>query len=230
MSDLKKICVVGVHGTGKSKICEKVKNVLYNNFFTKEKLKINSESTYGPTEIHYAFKNQFAFIPEQFREIAKDIPNFTKQTEEITLATYGKQLYLENLYTAQGKNILCDRSVLDTFVYYNYFNKIALEIEDIIDQNIIFELGNFYNDLYDKNPIYASLLTNSFEYITTYSKIYLIEPSDREIENDGFRMTDKKQQLEIHKLFLEYFENVVIVNQEEQDKIVEMIVNDFSIL
>jgi thymidylate kinase len=148
------------------------------------------------------------FIPEQFRELVKDIYKFEKQTEEITLATYAKQLYLENLYTAQGKNILCDRSVLDTFVYYNYFKH-----------------G------YTKFPIlngWSLWQENS----RTYSKIYLIEPSDREIENDGFRLTDKKQQLEVHKLFLECFknlDNVEIVNQEDahKEEFVDKVVSEF---
>jgi hypothetical protein len=65
-----------------------------------------------------------------------------------------------------------------------------------------------------------------------YSKIYLIEPSDREIENDGFRLTDKKQQLEIHKVFLEYFkdfDNLEIINQEEANKeeFINKVVSEF---
>jgi GTPase SAR1 family protein len=233
-----KIAIVGAHGVGKSTICKKIQSKLYDKFFEQEKLKINKNSTYGPTEIHYTFQNKFIAIPEQFREIVKDVSNFPKdikggdnlslpfkQTEEITLATYAKQLYLENLYTVQGQNILCDRSVLDTFVYYNYFrgccyyDNFSIK-EDIINTDIIckrsYKTLQFACGYIEKN----------------YSKIYLIEPSDREIESDGFRMTDKKQQLEIHRLFLEYFkdfDNVVIVDQEKQDDIVEMICNDFSV-
>ena len=209
-----KVCISGAHGTGKSKICERVKLKLYDNFFTQEKEKIHKDSNYGPTEIHYNFQNQFVLIPEQFREVVKDL-NLPKdvthfeQTEEITLATYAKQLYLENLYTEQGKNILCDRGILDTFIYYSFFNKVHFDDFEIP----CWDLGGDY-------------------LIKTYTKIYLIEPSNREIEPDGFRLTDKKQQLEIHQLFLEYFKdlnNVEIVNQEEQDKIVEMVVNDFNV-
>jgi thymidylate kinase len=208
-----KIAIVGAHGVGKSTICKKVYKKLYidNN-------------------------KEIIIIPEQFREIVKDIkggdnlsPSF-KQTEEITLATYAKQLYLENLYTAQGiDNILCDRSVLDTFVYYDYFNrKISYSA---------FNCAGIYKDYYtyqtNTNPSYFIARKQALNFVKhSYSKVYLIEPSDREIENDDFRMTDKKEQLEIHKLFLKYFKdfnNVVVVDQEKQDDIVEMICNDFNV-
>lgn len=213
----KKIAICGVHGTGKSKICEKINNACYDK--------------YGECK----FSRELAYIPEQFREVVKDTPNFTKQTQEITLATYAKQLYLENLYTAQGKNILCDRSVLDTFVYYNYFNKEQFMIYPSFDDNVGVgdESGLVagYNEGYSRPLVYA--MDQAFFYTAyKYDKIYLIEPSGRPIANDGFRLTDKSQQLEIHKLFLEYFKdfsNVEIINQEEQDKIVEMVVNDFNI-
>lgn len=189
----KKLALVGVHGTGKSTICKNAFNKVYCN-------KMMEAGIDFPFEI----------IPEQFREVVENTPNFTKQTEEITIATYAKQLYLENLYIAQGKNILCDRSVLDTFVYYNYFNNL--------------------NQL----TIVAALCAMQAikHTINTYSKIYLIEPSNREIENDGFRMTDKKQQLEVHKLFLEYFKdfpNVEIVNQEEahKEEFINKVVSEF---
>jgi thymidylate kinase len=218
INKIKKIAICGSHGVGKSKICEKIKSRLYNNYFEVEKLKINKESEYGPTEIYYNFKSQFAYIPEQFREVVKDLNlcnSITlKQTEEITLATYAKQLYLENLYTAQGKNILCDRSVLDTFVYYDYFNgkKYATDgVGFIATKCVAINYTRFHH----------------------YNKIYLIEPSDREIEADGFRLTDKKQQLEIHKLFLKHFkdfENVEIINQEEahKDSFIEKIVSSLD--
>ena len=197
MSDLKKIAICGAHGTGKTQIYEKV----INHCLSEDRSDYNVFS-----------RGTLAVIPEQFREVIKDIPNFTKQTEETTLATYAKQLYLENLYTAQGKNILCDRSVIDTFVYYDYFN----------NGNMTFR-NSFLK--FENSFLKQAYINTKMDF---YSKIYLIEPSNREIENDGFRMTDKKQQLEIHKLFLKYFEgfdNVEIVNQEKQSEIVEMIIS-----
>lgn len=207
---MKKIAIVGVHGTGKSKICEKVYDSFTKDFINEKQF----------TE----FEGKFELIPEQFRKVVKDLMLCNsvtlKQTEEITLATYGKQLYLENLYTAQGKNILCDRSVLDVFIYAKYFN----------NHNYYDKDG--YNN-YKFMPLYYShMLDSAYAYLNSYSKIYLIEPSDREIENDGFRMTDKKQQFEIHQLFLKYFkdfDNIEIVNQEEahKEEFVEKVVNEF---
>lgn len=196
----KKICLVGAHGTGKSTICKKIHKVCYVDYSINVML-----------------------IPEQFREVVKDIPNFKRQTKEITSATYGIQLYFENLYAIQGKRILCDRSVLDTFVYYDYFNKIGLmqELNDCIKN------ARDYDEL-------ISTFQGALYRMYTYSKIYLIEPSDREIENDGFRLTDKKQQLEVHKLFLECFkhlDNVEIVNQEEahKEEFINKVVSKFII-
>lgn len=211
---LVKIAIVGCHGVGKSRICEKVIDKTRclnckNNLTNCKEYKFFKTNSCGAN---------FIFIPEQFREVVKDL-NYSnsselKQTEEITLATYAKQLYLENLYTAQGKNILCDRSVLDTFVYYDYFNRNVIK-----PQCINFET--------------ARTLAINFT-MSTYSKIYLIEPSDRPIEPDGFRMTDKKQQLQIYKLFLEYFkgfDNVEIINQEDAHKpeFIEKVVKGFSL-
>ncbi len=206
MSNLKKIAICGVHGIGKTKIYQQVQEKTLNN--------------------------NIAFIPEQFREVIKNVPKLTQQTEEITLATYAKQLYLENLYIAQGKNILCDRGALDTFVYYDYFNKENSK-RKIFDD--IFYVGANPMDNYPEEIIVNQLLASfvsAYSTVSNYSKIYLIEPSDRAIEGDNFRMTDKKEQLEIHKLFLKDFKdfnNVIIVNQEKQDEVVKMIVNDFSI-
>lgn len=211
---MKKIAIVGVHGTGKSRVCEKIGKEVVKNII-KEK---NPDGILIKMwELNNGKKLPFSYISEQFREVVKDIPSFTKQTEEITLATYGKQLYFENLYTAQGRNVLCDRSVLDSFVYYDYFNNISLirGIEDGIESDDL-NLG-FYN----------AFTRTQYKYF----KIYLIEPSSREIEDDGFRMTDKKQQYEIHNLFLQYFkdfDNVEIVNQEYCERIVSEVVEFFG--
>lgn len=224
MTSLKKIIVCGAHGTGKSKICQ---SIAFNLLCQTGKFQINDFCLTNKT---FKYNNQLSeycntfVINEQFREVVKDIPNFTKQTEEITLATYAKQLYLENLYIAQGKNILCDRSVLDTFVYYDYFNNIDLRSQAVYD---IHEIPYNYNSL-------SLSIVNALKLIKSYSKIYLIEPSDREIKDDGFRLIDKKQQQEIHQLFLEYFknfDNVEIVNQEEahKEEFINKVVSEFII-
>jgi len=216
-----KICLVGAQGVGKTTICNGVIVNLMQKLVDNHQLELDEAISYSlefcRNEINKYYN--LALMPEQFREVVKDIPNFKNQTEEITLATYAKQLYLENLYTAQGKNILCDRSVLDTFIYCDYFNK--QEFGDVCEGYFVADLN--YSD---------SVLLVAKRHIEIYSKIYLIEPSDREIENDGFRLTDKKQQLEVHKLFLEYFknlDNVEIVNQENahKEEFVDKVVSEF---
>jgi thymidylate kinase len=236
----KKIALVGTHGVGKSKICEKVLQTLaiqkarikYTpNAWRSDYLEnvIQSINSQRIKPIHLAqISDNLAFIPEQFREILNDLFNqsgkMVKQTEEITLATYAKQLYLENLYTAQGKNVLCDRSVLDTFVYLRYFKDQIKTDEIDLSYFSWQEMGMFNIDYCEWSAKY--------QIRNTYSKIYLIEPSDRLIEDDGFRMMDKKQQLEIHQLFLEYFKefnNIEIINQEDahKEEFVERIANYF---
>ncbi len=207
---MKKIAICGVHGVGKSQVCKNVFNRIHCN-------KIPDININFPLKI----------LQEQYREIIKNLipinSNKLIQTEEITLATYAKQLYLENLYAAQGNNILCDRSVLDTFVYYEYFSEIDIASEATFD---LCEIP--YND----NQLSLCFM-NALNCIKkSYSKIYLIEPSDRAIENDGYRMTNKKQQLEIHQLFLQYFKdflNVEIINQEIifKNDFIDKIINDF---
>ena len=241
---MKKICVVGCQGVGKSKICETVLDVLLARSSSSLAIYCKNKHYIKTKKISYdSIVKNIIFIPQQFREIIKDIPNFTKQTEEITLATYGKQLYLENLYTAQGKNILCDRSVLDTFVYDRYFND-PFERESLYlkeGETLFFAKSDYMQSLQIYEPIkyhkikrMNAFFERAFLDLKSYSKIYLIEPSDREIENDGFRMTDKKQQLEIHKLFLEYFkgfDNVEIINQEDahKEEFIEKVAKEFNV-
>ena len=227
-----KVCISGVHGVGKSRICKEIGlKLLYKT----EKFQIN-DFNHSHKEFKYnnqllEFCNTF-ILNEQFREVVKDL-NLPKdithfqQTEEITLATYAKQLYLENLYITQGKNILCDRSVLDTFVYYDYFEGFSFRNSDLCSKYI----GSIHK--YRKTSNYYDLGIAT-EYTKTYSKIYLIEPSDRLIEDDGFRLTSKIQQQEIHQLFLAYFkdfENVEIINQEDafKEEFINKVVSEFII-
>lgn len=228
--NMKKIAIVGTHGVGKSKICEKILTKIWCTEQYYSNFDINEYKYFGgninimqEVELIGDIAN-LAFISEQFREVVKNIYKFEKQTEDITLATYAKQLYLENLYTAQGKNILCDRSILDTFIYFRYLQN-QIKTEEIDLSYFSWEEMGMCNLSYCENSAI-------YQIGATYSKIYLIEPSDREIEDDGFRLTDKKQQLEIHKLFLEYFKdfnNVEIVNQEDVNKkeFIEIVANEF---
>ncbi len=101
------------------------------------------------------------------------------------------------------QRIIADRTPLDCFVYHN---------------------AEYTSDMFD------SMKMRAYQYCLNYDKIYLIEPSDRLITNDGFRNTSKDDQLAMHEKFLLAFKdmhNVVIVNQEKQEEIVDEICNFF---
>lgn len=148
-------------------------------------------------------------INEVFRDVYYDAQNkntyVRKQAEDLTLSVYAKQLYLESLAKHNQQNILTDRSVFDVFIYNNI------------------KIGTKHYNLAKKQ---------AREYLNTYTKIYLIEPSSRTIEDDGFRFdTSKENQQEIHKRFIEEFKdmkNVIIINQESQQEIIAMIIKDFN--
>lgn len=224
---MKKIAICGTHGVGKTTICQKVYQKLYDNYFKQEEKNINKDGTYGDTEIYYGFKSKFEVIPEQYRVIMNELKGIDDQNAAAeTLATYHRHAYLENIYEAQGKNIICDRSVLDTFVYFRYFLN-QIKTNEIDCEWFSFEeLG--YGNL-------SFMYDCAWHYMDTYSKIYLIAPDkDKPIVNDGFRMTDKKQQLEIHDLFLssfEDFDNVEVVHENEawKPEFVERVVKEFSV-
>ena len=211
----KKIAVIGSHGVGKSTICRKGYDNLYNSFFDQERVKINKDSAYGPTEIDYGFNNKYAVVNETFRDILSDAglssEEQKKQSESMTLATYGLQVYKEHLFNLQGKNIISDRSVIDCMIYNDYYKKTS--------------------DKYSSHYLYAKVQA-LFHTKHFYDRVYLIEPSDRPIDDDKFRLTDKEGQKEVHNLFLKYtkdFKKVVIVNQEEQDNIVNEIINFLNV-
>lgn len=143
-----------------------------------------------------ARNNKIETIEEQFRVLHKK-HQFSKQTNLITNLIMQCQLQLEN--SLENKNTLADRTIFDTFIYYDYFNKSKTKLN---------------KDL-----------------IKRYDKIYLIIPSDRAIENDNFRLTNKAEQLKISKKFEKFFkdfDNVVIVNQEQQNEVVELILKDYE--
>lgn len=156
-------------------------------------------------------KDNIRMVNETFRNVLNNAKLSSeqqkKQNESMTLATYGYQIYQEHLFNLQSNNIISDRSAVDCMIYNDYYSK-ALD-----------KYSTPY--LYAKNQ--ALFHTKHF-----YDKVYLIEPSDRLIDNDNFRLTDKKSQQDIHNLFLRYlkdFKNVILVNQEEQNNVIQEITN-----
>lgn len=184
-----KICILGTHGTGKTTIVNTVYDKIINDplFLT----------------------NDIAKIGEIYSEVNKSIGKTSGavfQTEqEITLATYYKQMAIEYIYNINKQDYICDRSPLDCFIYANLFSQ----------------------------PCdYAFLHRLAYNHCMQYDKIYLIEPSDRPIEDNGYRNTSKADQLAIHKLFLQEIgclKNVAIVNQDKQNEVIEEIINLFRI-
>ena len=151
--------------------------------------------------------NNIAKIDEIYGEVCKSIgqksgATFQTQTD-ITFATYYKQMATEIIYSINKQDYVCDRSPLDCFVYQN--------------------IGG--------DCQYAFLKILAYNHCMQYDKIYLIEPSERAIEDNGFRNTSKADQLAIHNLFLKEVDrlnNVVIVNQEQQNEVIEEIINLFK--
>jgi predicted ATPase len=111
-----------------------------------------------------------------------------------------------HLQLALEKNkqqIIADRTPLDCFIYHNAE--------------------------YTTNYFHSAKM-EAYRYCQSYDKIYLIEPSDRLITNDGFRNTSKDDQMAMHEKFLLAFngmKNVVVVNQEKQEEVVNEICNLF---
>lgn len=92
----------------------------------------------------------------------------------ITCAQIQAELEAEN---KDPEYIFCDRSVFDPLMYHIYW------------------FGDTWID---------NLLKVAEEYGKTYDRIYLILPSKKEIEPDGFRSTDKAFQAGVNSLFMSY--------------------------
>jgi thymidylate kinase len=185
---MKKISIAGTHGTNNNVVFEKILSKMKNQ--------------------------NVAFIPEQYCYTVRTIglEKYKGQTDNLTISAYARQLHLETLYAQERKSILCDRTVLDSFVYYKHF-----KIEE--------KFG--LNDYLQKAMEQAILYTKQ-----TYYKIYLVVPSKEEIEANGFRLTDKIEQFKVHKIFLEFFKdfsNIEIISQEKvhTEEFVEKVCNEF---
>lgn len=115
-------------------------------------------------------------------------------------------------------NIISDRSFFDSFVYYSCYCK---------------KDGNKYSETFHSFLMTAKTACREFDYI------FLIEPSDRLIEDDGIRCLNKQNQKNLHKRFIKLMatkdgmkkhnlDNVIIVKQENQQETIERIVNLYN--
>lgn len=85
--------------------------------------------------------------------------------------------------------LICDRSAFDPLPYLGVFR--------------------------DKTKPYSMELHHALwaytrSYIKTYHKLILVAPSDKLIESDGFRHTDKETQLKVHMIFYDELEDMDI--------------------
>lgn len=136
-------------------------------------------------------------IDEVFRESWAKIESLglekLKQSEDLTLHTFHSQILKEIETHSNHKILLADRTAFDCFVYHRVLNK-----------------GN-YESLSFKQTRRLALA-----HLENYDKIFISEPFDAEIEDDGFRHKDKAFQMLIYRYFLRAYkdrENVVFFDK-----------------
>lgn len=170
-----KIALIGTHGTGKSTIVYDIVNRL-------KKQKINAEP---------------------LKEVARDCPlpineDATIKSQEWIIF----QQYLEEIKEERRSElVVCDRSVLDGYVYYyKMFGK-----SDLLEKFVK-------------------------EKIQDYAQIWKVPIEFSKLNPDGIRSTDKEFQVEIDRCFNEILNSLGIEYKEfkgEQD-LYENIINEFN--
>ncbi len=116
------------------------------------------------------------YLPECVRECP--LPIHDEQTIESTLWLIAKQISEEMEALANNPDyLICDRSAMDPMVY--------MMLKDY--RRVPDTLHDFIND-----------------YAKSYHYMYLIEPTKRPIDDDGFRNRDKGFQASIHNLFVDW--------------------------
>jgi hypothetical protein len=91
------------------------------------------------------------------------------------------------------KYMVCDRSAYDTIPYLETLGRESMK---------------------ENAAISYALKLFAEEYLFTYDLLVFVRPSQEEVPPDGFRMTDKKIQLEIDANFATYFEDFAEWSQE----------------
>ncbi len=140
-------------------------------------------------------------LSEAYRETASifGLGGLTKKhNRNAVLHTYALQMLREIECLKNSWSILCDRTVIDSFIYYDLAN----------------------NNKRINYPEYNMLRNAAKEHLKTYDRIYLICPTEDDIIDDGFRNKDKCIQYAAHDLFLEHMEHLDSVLVIDRDEIV----------
>lgn len=141
----------------------------------------------GKTTLAYALSAHFKMksvnvklIHESVRENCP-FPINDRATQETCLWNFHKQFLNELEAEAQGYDLaICDRSVLDTFVYYH--------------------------SIHEETAITKSALQQACQWLSTYDLLVRLEPPDGiELANDGIRSVDN----EYLKLIKEGFHQII---------------------
>lgn len=158
-----KISFTGTHCVGKSTIIENLKSKSWCNI-----------------------------VPECYRETAEIFGllcngDTKKQCYDATLHCFHLQMQKEiELKKKTFQHIICDRTVLDTFLYLEVGNG---------EKRINYKL---YNDL-------RKVAVN---YLKTYDTIYFIKYEGFKLIDDGFRNIDTDMQIKVNEYFVKNFEKL----------------------
>ena len=162
---MKKIALIGTHGVTKSTIVFNLAGLLKRNSINCEILK----------------------------EVASECPmpinlDTTKKSQEwIIFASYIKEL--EEMWKKNPDILVCDRSILDGYIYYvNQFGEDSI-LESFIQRKI-----------------------------TTYDELWRVPITFSKLKDDGIRSTNKNFQIEIDKLFDYYIDYFNIETKEFQSE------------
>lgn len=164
---MKKIALIGTHGVTKTTIVYNLAGLLKKNSIDCDVLKEVASDCPMPINEHTTVKAQEWII---FNSYIKEIEEICKKRPGV---------------------LVCDRSILDGYVYYvNQFGSNAL-------------LENFVR-----------------KKIKTYDQLWRVPISFSKLESDGVRSTNKDFQIEIDQLFnyyIDYFNIEVQEFKSEQD-------------
>lgn len=149
---MKKIGIIGVHGAGKTTLAYTL-----SAHFKKKAINVKL--------IHESARENCPFPLNEDATVGTCLWNFHKQfLNELEAETQGYEL------------AICDRSVLDTFVYFHAVN--------------------------DEKPITRFAMLQAIEWLTTYDFLICLEPDATfAIGHDGIRAMDIDYQMQIRDAF-----------------------------